>query len=73
MYDQFKGGGKFGDRGYFVEPTVFSDVTDEMKICKEEIFGPVQVPPSKVPRLTDFPSGSGNLTRYLNNWSAVRV
>ena len=38
-----QGGGKFGDRGYFVEPTVFSDVTDGMKICKEEIFGPVQV------------------------------
>ena len=37
------GGGKYGDKGYFVEPTVFSDVTDDMKICKEEIFGPVQV------------------------------
>jgi len=37
------GGGKWGDKGYFVQPTVFSDVTDDMKICKEEIFGPVQV------------------------------
>ena len=37
------GGGKFGDKGYFVQPTCFSDVTDDMKICKEEIFGPVQV------------------------------
>jgi len=37
------GGGKWGDKGFFVEPTVFSDVTDDMKICKEEIFGPVQV------------------------------
>jgi len=37
------GGGKWGDRGYYVQPTVFSDVTDDMKICKEEIFGPVQV------------------------------
>ena len=36
------GGSRFGDRGYFVQPTVFSDVTDDMKICKEEIFGPVQ-------------------------------
>ena len=26
-----------------MEPTVFSDVTDGMKICREEIFGPVQV------------------------------
>ena len=30
-----------GDKGYFVEPTVFGNVTDEMKIAKEEIFGPV--------------------------------
>jgi len=37
------GGEKWGDKGYFVQPTVFSDVTDEMTICKEEIFGPVQV------------------------------
>jgi len=37
------GGGKAGDKGFFVEPTVFSDVTDDMKICKEEIFGPVQI------------------------------
>jgi len=37
------GGDKWGDKGYFVQPTVFSDVTDDMKICKEEIFGPVQV------------------------------
>lgn len=31
-----------GDKGYFVQPTVFSNVTDEMTIAKEEIFGPVQ-------------------------------
>jgi aldehyde dehydrogenase (NAD+) len=35
------GGGRVGDRGYFVEPTVFSDVQDNMKIAQEEIFGPV--------------------------------
>jgi betaine-aldehyde dehydrogenase len=29
------------DRGYFVRPTVFSDVRPEMAIAKEEIFGPV--------------------------------
>jgi betaine-aldehyde dehydrogenase len=27
--------------GYFVEPTVFADVTDRMRIAREEIFGPV--------------------------------
>ena len=29
------------DRGFFVEPTVFADVTDDMRIAREEIFGPV--------------------------------
>lgn len=36
------GGERFGDRGYFIKPTVFSDVKDEMEIAKDEIFGPVQ-------------------------------
>uniref|UniRef100_A0A1D5QAD4 aldehyde dehydrogenase (NAD(+)) n=2 Tax=Macaca TaxID=9539 RepID=A0A1D5QAD4_MACMU len=36
------GGGPWGNKGYFVQPTVFSNVTDEMRIAKEEIFGPVQ-------------------------------
>ncbi|XP_025990047.1 retinal dehydrogenase 1 [Solenopsis invicta] len=36
------GGTRKGDIGYFVEPTVFSNVTDDMRIAKEEIFGPVQ-------------------------------
>jgi acyl-CoA reductase-like NAD-dependent aldehyde dehydrogenase len=31
------------DRGYFVRPTVFSEVTPEMTIGQEEIFGPVLV------------------------------
>jgi aldehyde dehydrogenase (NAD+) len=35
------GGGRWGDRGYFVEPTVFAEVQDHMKIAEEEIFGPV--------------------------------
>jgi aldehyde dehydrogenase (NAD+) len=35
------GGGRVGQRGYFIEPTVFDDVKDEMKIAREEIFGPV--------------------------------
>ena len=35
------GGGRVGERGYFIEPTVFADVRDEMKIAQEEIFGPV--------------------------------
>jgi len=35
------GGSRVGDKGYFVEPTVFADVEDDMTIAKEEIFGPV--------------------------------
>jgi aldehyde dehydrogenase (NAD+) len=35
------GGERHGDRGYFVEPTLFADVTEDMAIAKEEIFGPV--------------------------------
>lgn len=29
------------DKGYFVEPTIFADVTENMTIAREEIFGPV--------------------------------
>lgn len=36
------GGVRVGTKGYFVKPTVFSDVKDDMRIAKEEIFGPVQ-------------------------------
>jgi aldehyde dehydrogenase (NAD+) len=35
------GGNRVGDRGYFIEPTIFTDVTDEMQIATDEIFGPV--------------------------------
>ncbi|KAM6981237.1 retinal dehydrogenase 2 [Aplochiton taeniatus] len=36
------GGKALGLKGFFIEPTVFSDVRDNMRIAKEEIFGPVQ-------------------------------
>jgi len=36
------GGSRYGDKGYFVQPTVFTDVQDNMRIAQEEIFGPVQ-------------------------------
>ncbi len=35
------GGGRVGNVGYFVAPTVFSRVGNDMKIAQEEIFGPV--------------------------------
>jgi acyl-CoA reductase-like NAD-dependent aldehyde dehydrogenase len=35
------GGNRPFDRGYFVAPTIFANVKDEMTIAREEIFGPV--------------------------------
>jgi aldehyde dehydrogenase (NAD+) len=35
------GGGRWGEKGYFVKPTIFTNVEDHMKIAREEIFGPV--------------------------------
>ena len=37
------GGGRVGGQGYFVEPTVMKDVTPNMSVVQEEIFGPVVV------------------------------
>jgi aldehyde dehydrogenase (NAD+) len=34
-------GKRAGKKGFFIEPTVFADVQDNMKIAREEIFGPV--------------------------------
>ncbi|PMU07093.1 aldehyde dehydrogenase, partial [Pseudomonas sp. FW305-20] len=37
-----RGGGNGGfNRGFFVEPTIFTDVTSDMTIAQEEVFGPV--------------------------------
>jgi phenylacetaldehyde dehydrogenase len=35
------GGNRFGDAGYFVEPTVFVDCKPDFSIARDEIFGPV--------------------------------
>ena len=37
------GGNRHGDTGYFVQPTVFTNTTDDMDIVKNEVFGPVGV------------------------------
>jgi len=39
--DLLAGGKPVGNDGLFIEPTVFANVQDEMKIAREEIFGPV--------------------------------
>jgi len=53
------GGNRFGDKGYFIEPTVFENVNADAKIVKEEIFGPVVV-------VTKF-SSDEDLLKVANN------
>ncbi|MFQ6637362.1 hypothetical protein Gotur_012834 [Gossypium turneri] len=36
------GGERIGDKGFYIQPTVFSNVKEDMLIAKDEIFGPVQ-------------------------------
>ncbi|KAJ4768379.1 aldehyde dehydrogenase 2C4 [Rhynchospora pubera] len=35
------GGKPCGEKGYYIEPTIFADVKEDMKIAQDEIFGPV--------------------------------
>ena len=35
------GGERLGDKGFFIKPTIFADVKDDMAIARDEIFGPV--------------------------------
>ncbi|MDR2610802.1 MAG: aldehyde dehydrogenase family protein [Clostridiales Family XIII bacterium] len=37
------GGKRHGDKGFFIEPTIFTDVKEDMMIYRDEIFGPVAV------------------------------
>ncbi|XP_054155888.1 bifunctional protein PutA-like [Oppia nitens] len=68
------GGVKVGTSGYFVAPTVFANVTDDMRIAREEIFGPVQQilkyksldEVIKRANTTQYGLGSGILTNDLN-------
>ncbi|KPJ18955.1 Retinal dehydrogenase 1, partial [Papilio machaon] len=66
---------RIGNTGYYIEPTVFADVTDDMTIAKEEIFGPVQSI-IKFDRLeevidranaTNYGLAAGIFTNNLNN------
>jgi coniferyl-aldehyde dehydrogenase len=51
------GGKPTGDKGYYIEPTIFVDVKEEMTIAQEEIFGPVM-------SLMKFKSVLKNLTSF---------
>jgi len=73
------GGGRFGDRGYFVEPTVITNATPDMKIVREEIFGLVVVasPFSDLDEIaaqandTDYGLGAGIWTRDISKAHAL--
>lgn len=39
--DCITGGNRVGDKGFFIEPTIFDNVEDKMAIATDEIFGPV--------------------------------
>jgi betaine-aldehyde dehydrogenase len=79
------GGGNGSDRGYFVQPTIFYDASNDMKIAREEIFGPVMavIPfedPGDVVRLandTDYGLAAAVWTRdigkALRTAKALRV
>jgi aldehyde dehydrogenase (NAD+) len=54
------------DKGYFVEPTIFAEVTPEMTIAREEIFGPVLA----VMRARDFEDALGIANRIPFGLSA---
>jgi len=71
------GGGRIGDRGYFVAPPVLTHTTPDMKVEREEIFGPVVAaipfddPDEIVPVANDTNYGlaAGVFTRDINKAS----
>jgi phenylacetaldehyde dehydrogenase len=73
------GGARYGDRGYFVEPTVLTGTTSDMKVVREEIFGPVVVaqPFSDLDEIaaqandTDYGLGAGIWTKDISKAHAL--
>jgi len=73
------GGGRKGSRGYFVEPTVLTDTRPDMRIVREEIFGPVVVAApfkglddiAKVANNTPYGLGAGIWTRDISKAHAL--
>tara|TARA_B110001452_G_scaffold265237_1_gene269574 strand:- start:114 stop:1544 length:1431 start_codon:yes stop_codon:yes gene_type:complete len=66
-------------KGYFIKPTIFTDVTNEMRIAKEEIFGPVLsiIPFEKedeaINIVNDTSYGLGNYLQTEDKEKAQRV
>ncbi|KAJ5083339.1 Aldehyde dehydrogenase [Penicillium angulare] len=73
------GGERHGDKGYFIQPTLFTDVTSDMKIAREEIFGPVitvqkfkdEAEAIKIGNATEYGLAAGVHTKNVN--TAIRV
>jgi phenylacetaldehyde dehydrogenase len=73
------GGGRFGDRGYFIEPTVLTNTRPDMQVVREEIFGPVVVAApfqdldeiAAIANDTDYGLGAGIWTRDISKAHAL--
>ena len=67
------------NKGYFIKPTIFTNVTNEMKIAKEEIFGPVlsimpfETEEEAVNIVNDTSYGLGNYLQTNDREKAHRV
>lgn len=72
--EAYTGGGRVGDRGYFIEPTILTNTNPGMSVVREEIFGPVVTaipfddPEQIVPEANDtnFGLAAGVFTRDIS-------
>lgn len=73
------GGKAVGDKGFYIAPTIFADVSDDMTIMKEEIFGPVvciskfSTEKEAVARANDTSYGLGAAVFSENNARCIRT